>query len=155
MVKISRLYVMPRRTPPFNNISITSHVFKVSVIWTIAQLQNMLSAWGGILKAEQMENISSLASPLFEKNRLGCHWYLPVQLLLLSWGLQDTVPFACAFVVFHSAWQYLHMTTAEGRQQTNHRWLHACLQIRGIRLLCRISGKCYTELYRPLIVVKL
>lgn len=122
--------------------SVTSHVFKVSGCQTTAQLQNKLSAWGGILKAEHTENILGLTCSLFAKNRLGCHWYLPVQLLLLSWWPQDTVLFAGAFVVFHSAWEYLHRTTAEGTQQTNHRWHHTYLENCGIIALQDFSGKC-------------
>ena len=42
----------------------------------------------------------------------------PAQLLLLSWGLQDTFLFGGAFVTFHSAWEYLHRAIATARKQT-------------------------------------
>lgn len=37
--------------------------------------------------------------------------HLPVQLLLLSWGPQDTVLFAASLVVFQSAREHLHRVT--------------------------------------------
>lgn len=49
--------------------------------------------------------------------------HLPVQLLLLSWGPQDTVLFAVSLVVFHSAREYLHRVTT-GQKPNQSRAAH-------------------------------
>lgn len=70
--------------------------------------------------------------------------YLPAQLLLLSWGPQDTVLFAVFLVVFHSACEYLHRATMakEKQKQTNKSQLSYGLSINTYK-----SSAAYLQLH--------